>query len=91
MGSHLFKINIPWVLYISTSVWALHTPNAGRNSHFRIYCYKMTLFQTVQQCFEKNVEIEPYKKIYLSMCGLFNFQENACLKDIKIFPTLRQW
>ena len=27
------------VLYISTSVWVLHTPNAGLNSHFQHFFY----------------------------------------------------
>ena len=26
------------MLYILTSVWVLHTPNAGRNSHFPVFC-----------------------------------------------------
>ena len=42
-GQYWFKcrvlINV-WVLYISTSVWVLRTPNAGWNDHFqRFYLF----------------------------------------------------
>ena len=34
------SIEISPLWYISTSVWVLHTPNAGPNGHFLIFCAK---------------------------------------------------
>ena len=31
---------VSWVLYISTSVWVLRTPNANQNSHFQRFSAK---------------------------------------------------
>ena len=28
---------VTWLLYILTSVWVLHTPNAGKNMHFNFF------------------------------------------------------
>ena len=32
------RANNKYLLYISTSVWVLHTPNTGRNAHFQRFC-----------------------------------------------------
>ena len=34
------KITSLFLLYISTGVWVLGTPSAGRNSHFQLFCSK---------------------------------------------------
>ena len=46
------------LLYISTSVWVLRTPNAGWNSHFQRFCCKkpkkQEICRNLQQIFAKN-------------------------------------
>ena len=39
----LKKWNKQWLLYISTSVWVLHKPNAGQNSHAHRFFWKKAL------------------------------------------------
>ena len=42
------------MLYISTSVWVLHTPNAGQNLHYK--------------CFSRRKAIKMQKKIVAKFC-----------------------
>ena len=52
---HFDTINEDPVLYISTSVCVLRTPNAVRNSHFqRFLCKKVRKTRNLQQNFAKN-------------------------------------
>ena len=48
------------LLYISTSVWVLHTPNIGRKSHFQRFWQKAKKARNLQENFAK-------KHVFLSL------------------------
>ena len=87
---------VPPMLYISTSVWVLRTPNAGRNSHFQHFSAKSLKKQDIcskflqKTCFFKfstkrwSTGISAYYTINLDIFGhLVFFLYGHMVKNIE--------
>ena len=68
------NLSIRGVLYISTSVWVLRTPNTGRNNNFQHFlCKKAKKARNLQQNFEKKPFFEFAPKHCLTSILVLNF------------------
>ena len=70
------------LLYISTSVWVLHTPKAGWNSHFQHFCAKKVKKQEIcSKILKKHVFFKFAPKRWSTVL----FPKNSFFLEIHVF------